>query len=95
MVSIIKLRLCADNEADAQKARDIVEAALAKYGCRLATPRAGRNPKYADAQKVFSYGELVINAPAPKRKRRVRPKIVQPEIPGLNQKPTSEPTSKQ
>ncbi len=59
---IIKIRITADNEADAEQARALIEQALAGAQCRLQSPRQGNNPKYADAPKWMSYGDFVLPA---------------------------------
>ncbi|HEU4323314.1 MAG TPA: hypothetical protein VFS21_09185 [Roseiflexaceae bacterium] len=54
---VVKLRICAETEADCEAARRLLENAT---GCRMGKPRAGSNPKYADSQKWLSYGEWEI-----------------------------------
>lgn len=65
---IVKLRITADSEAEAEQARQLIEQLLASLNCRMQRPRAGSNPKYADAQKWISYGDIEL--PASKRKRK-------------------------
>ena len=67
--TIIKLRITADDESAATTAIAILEAALARYGCKLARPRMGSNPKYADQPKYLAYGDMVIAGEPPKRRR--------------------------
>lgn len=62
---IVKIRITADSEADAEAARTLIEEALAAAQCRMQTPRQGSNPKYADDPKWMSYGDFVL----PERKR--------------------------
>jgi hypothetical protein len=52
----VKIRITADNEADATQAREYLKALLGE-GLTLAKPRQGTNPKYADNQTYMCYGE--------------------------------------
>lgn len=63
---IVKIRITADSEADADAARALIEDALAGAQCRMQTPRQGSNPKYADDPKWMSYGDFVL----PERRAR-------------------------
>ncbi len=56
-IRMVKLRICAETEEACETARRLLENAT---GCRMGRPRAGSNPKYADSQKWFSYGEWEI-----------------------------------
>lgn len=66
--TIIKLRITADNEEAATRAVTLIEAALSKYGCKIARPRQGSNPKYANDPKYLAYGDMVIAGPPKKRR---------------------------
>lgn len=57
---VVKVRLQADSEPEAQKALEVVEKAL-KGACRLYKPREGTNPKYEGNQKWAVYGELDLD----------------------------------
>lgn len=54
---VVKLRICAATEEACEQARRLLEHAI---GCRMGQPRAGKNPRYADRQKWFSYGEWEV-----------------------------------
>lgn len=57
---VVKIRIVADCEEDADQARALVEQLLARLECRMQAPREGQNPKYADEQKWMSYGDFVL-----------------------------------
>lgn len=63
---IVKLRITADSEEDAEAARELIEGLLSDAQCRMQTPRQGSNPKYADDPKWMSYGDFVL----PERRQR-------------------------
>lgn len=67
-MSTIKIRLCADDEPSCRQAIDLVETALPN--ARMQSPRQGSNPKYAEQQKWFSYGEIDTSRAAVTRRRR-------------------------
>lgn len=58
---VVKIRITADCEADAEEARAIIEHVLATHQARMQTPREGSNPKYIDAQKWMSYGDFTLS----------------------------------
>jgi len=65
---LLKLRLTADSEEDAQRACELVEDLLAHLNCRMQRPRQGSNPKYADDPKWLAYGDFEL--PATRRQRK-------------------------
>jgi hypothetical protein len=76
----VKIRITADNEADATQAREYLKALMGD-GLTLAKPRQGTNPKYADNQKYMCYGEYdftpgvtQLSMPATTRRRTRKPR---------------------
>ena len=65
--SRIRLRITAATEAEAEQARRLIQQLLAVLNCRMRTPRAGSNPKYAE--RWISYGDLELPAGRPRRRR--------------------------
>ena len=63
----IRLRISAPTEAEAEQARGLIQQLLAVLNCRMRTPRAGSNPKYAE--RWISYGDLELPAGRPRRRR--------------------------
>lgn len=67
-MAVIKIRLCADDEPTCREGIELVEQALPN--ARMQSPRQGSNPKYADQQKWFAYGELDTSKAKVTRRRR-------------------------
>lgn len=65
---VIKIRLTAGCEDDAQRACELVEELLTALNCRMQRPRTGNNPKYADDPKWLAYGDFEL--PAKKQRKR-------------------------
>ncbi len=63
----IQIRITADTAADAERARQVLEALLASVQCRLRPPRPGHNPTHRP--RWMSYGSLVL--PGRQRRRNV------------------------
>lgn len=67
-MSIIKIRLCTEDEPACRAGIDLVERAL--LNARMQSPRQGSNPKYAEQQKWFAYGEIDTSRSKVTRRRR-------------------------
>lgn len=60
-MTTVKLRLTGDSEQEVRAAIAHVQQYLP--GAKMLKPREGSNPRYADNQKWFSYGELTMGGP--------------------------------
>ena len=64
----IRLRITAATQAEAEQARVLIQQLLAVLKCRMRTPRAGSNPKYAE--RWMSYGDFELPTARPRKRRR-------------------------
>jgi hypothetical protein len=67
-MAVIKSRLCTEDEPTCRAGIELVELALPNAW--MQSPGQGSNPKYADQQKWFAYGELDTSRPTVRRRRR-------------------------
>jgi len=67
---LVKIRITAHSEADAEQARALIEELLSSVQCRMQTPHQGSNPKYADDPKWMSYGDFVLPAKTKRGSRK-------------------------
>jgi hypothetical protein len=72
---VIKIRLTAESQDDAELACAVVEELLATLQCRMQAPRPGGNPRYADDPKVLAYGDFEL-PPVKRRRSAVKRKRV-------------------
>ena len=68
---IIKVRLTADSEQEAQTAREHLQQLVP--GLKFQSPRQGSNPKYEGQQKWFCYGEWERKPVSVGRRKRLTP----------------------
>lgn len=60
---MVKIRICGDTENEVDTVIELFENLFPEM--RWSTPRQGSNPKYAEDQKWFSYGEPRIKDKKP------------------------------